>query len=224
MVDKKIKKILIFACPRSGTTIIQKMIEDKFGLRNLSEPFTDPELGFNPATTCIPNDLYKWTTEQLTGVIKLLAINLPYVDVGKLLLVGKFDQIVIIKRKNLVDCCVSLCLAELTNKYHYREHDSVNIDPFECSGTFVDNWIAMYKRYTIALEQITNSNILVDVIYYEDFMNNQVQYVAGAELQASKMNVKVLGKGKQMISLNLFYKELCINYQEVEEKIRKELC
>jgi hypothetical protein len=228
MVDKKIKKILIFALPRSGTTIIQTMIAvDLFGIPNLIEPFNDPDLGFNPANPKIvngnPADLYKWTQEQPSGVMKLLAINLEYVEVDRLLLVGNFDRVVIIKRKNLVDCCVSLCMAQQTFKYHYYEGELANINPFYCDLKEVDFWIIRYRRYLTALDQITNSNVPYDIIFYEDFMNDQVQYIEDAPLQKSKISNKVFG-GKSLISLNLPYSELCINYREVEEKIKKELC
>lgn len=228
MADKKTKKILIFACPRTGTTIIQKIVaKNLFGLPNLVEPYNDPELGFNPGNPKTvdgqPADLYQWTADQITGVIKLLAINLPYIDVDKLLWVGNFDRILIIQRRNLTDCCVSLLLAEATSKYHYFENDPVDIAPFTCDMDQVDIWIDMYKQYSTALEQIKNSNTAYDTIYYEDFMNDQVQYIAGVPLQRSTAS-NGLFKDNKMIALNLLYQDLCVNYYEVEEKIRKELC
>ena len=229
MADKTIKKILIFACPRTGTTIIQKMIaKDLFGIPNLIEPFNDPALGFNPANPKIingkPADLYKWTEEQITGVMKLLAINLYYVDIGKLLSVGNFDHIVIIERRSLVNCCVSLCLAEQTLRYHYYEGDPLAIDQFYCDPKFVESWIHMYKQYLIAKDQIKNNNVRYDTIYYEDFTNDQAQYIANTPLQQSKMSPDLFMNHTKMVSLNLPYHDLCTNYYEVEEKIRKELC
>ena len=229
MADKKIKKILIFACPRTGTTIIQKMIAiDLFRITNLVEPFNDPELGFNPANPKIvngqPADLYKWTQEQLSGVMKLLAVNLEYVEVDRLLSVGNFDRVVIVERSNLVDCCISLCLAEQTFKYHYYQGDSTEVKPFECTKEFVDNWIYMYRQYLTALNQIKNSGVPYDTICYENFMSNQVQYIADVPLQASAMSDNLFKNSKKMVSLELPYQDLCINYHEVEEKIRKALC
>jgi hypothetical protein len=229
MADKKIKKILIFACPRTGTTIIQKMIAiDLFGIPNLIEPFNNPELGFNPANPKIvngqPADLYKWTQEQTSGVMKLLAINLEYVDINRLLLVGNFDRVVIVERKNLVDCCISLCLAEQTFKYHYYQGELIDVKPFKCDAEFVDQWISMYRRYLTALNQIKIGSVPYDMICYEDFINNQIQYIAEVPLQKSTMSNKLLNNPKKMLALELPYQELCTNYYEVEEKIRKELC
>jgi hypothetical protein len=228
MSDKKIKKILIFACPRTGTTIIQKIIAiDLFDIPNLIEPFNDPTLGFNPSNPKIVNgqlaDLYKWTHNQPLGVMKLLVINLWHIDVNRLLSAGNFDRIVIIERKNLVNCCVSLYMAQQTFKYHYYQGELPDVVPFECNNTFVDEWIIMYRRYLTALNQIKNSNVPYDMICYEDFMADQIQYIEEIPLQKSKMSNKVFGN-KKMISLNLPYQELCINYHEIEEKIRKELC
>jgi hypothetical protein len=226
MVNKKIKKILIFACPRTGTTIIQKRLSvDLFDIPNLIEPFNDPELGFNPANPKIvngkPANLYKWTEEQKIGVMKLLASNLYYIDINRLLSVGNFDRVVIIERKNLVDCCISLYLAEQTTKYHYREGDAINIDPFECSAAFIDQWIGMYKQYLSALEQVKNSSTPYDILCYEDFMEDKIQYVAGVELQLSKIAFKVFNTGKKLIASQLPYQELCINYAKVEEKMKE---
>jgi hypothetical protein len=114
-----------------------------------------------------------------------------------------------------------MCLADLTSKYHYRQEESTNIDSFECTSSYLDHWINMYKRYLVALEQIKNSNVPYDTICYEDFMADQTQYIADRPLHKSQ--VAHLYNNK-MISLNLSYKELCTNYHEVEEKIRKQLC
>jgi hypothetical protein len=59
-----------------------------------------------------------------------------------------------------------------------------------------------------------------DTICYEDFMADQIQYIADQPLQKSQV---ARLHNKKMISLNLSYKKLCTNYQEVEEKIRKQL-
>jgi len=225
MADEKIKKILIFAMPRTGSTIIQNIIAHLlFDIPNLVEPFNDPKFGFNPANPKIingqPADLYQWVQDQSTGIIKLLAINLAYVEVDKLLSIGNFNRLVIVERKNLVDCCISLCLAENISKYHYYHGDSPDIESFECDVKFVDNWIRMYRRYLTALTQIKNSSVPYDTICYEDFINNQIQYIADVPFQASVM----VGRFIETVSLELPYQDLCINYYEVEEKIRKELC
>jgi GT2 family glycosyltransferase len=80
--------------------------------------------------------------------MKLLGINLNYINVDKLLSVAKFDRVVIVERKNLTDCCVSLCLAYMTSKYHYYDK-SVSIEPFECDSKFVDGVLMPYKFSTV---------------------------------------------------------------------------
>jgi hypothetical protein len=219
VADKKIKKILVFALPRSGTTIIQRHIARNFKIPNLVEPFIDTHMG----KKFIGNDLvtlYEWTKAQSTGIIKLLGINLWDVDTTTLLSEGNFDQIVIIERKNLTDCCISLYLANSLNKYHYIRDDLVNIDFFKCDIIFVNNWISMYKKYLIELEKIKNSNIPFDIISYDNFINDQVQYVAKIPLQQSKFQQ---AQKHETVATNLLYSNLCINYSEVEEKISKEI-
>jgi hypothetical protein len=45
----------------------------------------------------------------------------PDIDVDKLLTVGNFDRVVIVERRNLVDCCISLCLAEQKSKTDFEQ-------------------------------------------------------------------------------------------------------
>ena len=222
MADKAIKKILIFACPRTGSTVIQQSLaHDLFRIPDLIEPFNDPVLGFDlrrhAPVAGKQSDLYKWTQEQPAGVIKLRAINLDYVEIDRLLKVGNFDRIVVIERKNLVDCCVSLCLAEQTSKYHYYPGDSVDVKPFKCDTDSVNHWINMYRQYLTALKLVKNSGVPYDTICYEDFMNNQIQYVAGVPLE------KKFSRTKKSVSLELPYRELCLNYAKVEKRITKAL-
>jgi LPS sulfotransferase NodH len=221
MADKTIKKVLIFACPRTGSTIIQQIIAfDLFRIPNLIEPFNNPKLGFVPSKKKTPNvkpaNLYRWAREQTEGVMKLLAINLDYVDANLLLTTGNFDRVVIIERRNLVDCCVSLYLAEQTAKYHYYQGDSHELTPFKCDTGFVDQWVKMYLQYSTALKQVKNSGVPYDIICYEDFMNNQIQYVADVPLQNSN-------SFKNTISLELPYQDLCLNYLKVKKRIEKAL-
>jgi hypothetical protein len=74
----------------------------------------------------------------------------------------------------------------------------------------------MYRRYLTALTQIKNSSVPYDTICYEDFINNQIQYIADVPFQASV----IVGRFIETVSLELPYQELCINYYEVKEKIR----
>jgi hypothetical protein len=220
------KKILVFGLPRSGTTIVQLIVCIRFQIPNLNEPFNNPALGFNPGNPKLvkgkPADLYKWTRQQSAGVMKLLGINLDYVDVERLLGVGNFDNIIIFERKNLADCCVSLCLAERNEKYIYFQGERVNTAPFECDTEFVDNWIKMYKKYLAGIETIKNSQVPYDVVCYEDFMNDQPQRIADFVLQKSHVT-DTINQQIKMISTDLNYADLCVNYQQVQEKITNDL-
>jgi hypothetical protein len=217
MAGQEIKKILVFACPRTGSTIIQQILTNLFNIPNLIEPYNSPALGFNPRHFKGRSaDLYQWTRAQETGVMKLLAVNLDYVNVDELMQVGRFDRVVIIERKNLVDCCVSLALAEQTARYHYHPGESFDVAPFKCDAEFVVNWASMYQKYLTALKIIKNSNVPYDTVCYEDFMNGKVQYVAGVPLE----NVSLF---KDTVSLEFPYQQLCLNYSKVEKRLAKAL-
>ena len=213
-----LKKMLIVAMPRTGTTVIQKIMAlDMFGIKNFVEPFNN-KLGFNPANPKYSVDPYKWTAEQTHGIMKLLAINLHDIDTAKLLEAGNFDHVVLIDRENLTDCCVSLYYAEITQKYHYWQSDTVDIRPFECPLEFVHNWISMYHQYQAAKNIVISSGVQYNILSYEDFMADKIQYIAHRPLQRFKIPYKVFGSNP-IIATNLPYNKLCTNYQTVKEQI-----
>jgi transglutaminase-like putative cysteine protease len=84
----------------------------------------------------------------------------------------------------------------------------------------------MYRQYIIALSKIKNSGVPYDTICYEDFIGNQIQYIANVPLQREDdITSQTSTDGdKKTVSLELPYQDLCINYYEVKEKIRKEPC
>jgi hypothetical protein len=215
-----IEKILILAMPRTGTTIIQEILSRELGIANLSEPFaryirkTDPRKDYPP-----DNDPYEWVAKQTSGIFKLLSTTLDHFDFEKIISIAKFDHVIMIERKNLVDGLLSLKYAELTDKYHRFCGETIIPQQFGVDQFDFGLWDRSYRLYNESKNLIINSNISYDLISYDDFVADIPQYVAGHLLQQSK----ALGN-YNIIPNDLCYKDLCINYQEVETHIRNTTC
>ena len=204
--------------PRSGTTILQTIMSTYiFKIPDLHEAFGKKEMGFLPSSTN-PRDPYKWAAGLKWGIIKLVGVQMHYIDVRKLLLFGKFDHVVIVDRDNLTDCCVSYYYAGITKQYHYD--DTPDAQPFECPDHYVKKWIKHYKNYQEGRKIAISSKVPHSLINYEKFLAGDVQYVAGEPIKKSTV---VLRQKNHTIESNLPYDLLCVNYQEVKEQIEKSI-
>jgi len=215
-----INKILVLGMPRSGTTIIQKLIANQlFQLYNFIEPFnvSNPDNIRNNIDPFV--DPYTWTQKLDQGVFKLLAINFHTLNIKPFVQNGIIDHCVIIDRGNLIDCCLSLCYSELTGRYHYRKQEIVPQHQFVCTIEYMDNWLKIYKSYQQACQLVLDSGIGCDQLSYEKFMEDQVQYIAGRPLHSSQ--VKDLTTS--LTETKLCYRQLCDNYQMVEQYLNDQL-
>lgn len=206
---------MIVALPRSGTQVIQDWLSLQHRIPNLLEPFNDPSLGFDTKNFNHTTDPYKWTNSFAKGVFKLLAHNLYYVDIEKMLALGGVDHTVIIDRNNLTDCCVSLYYAKLTQVYHYLPgQETVKINSFDCPNDWVRSWIKHYHRFRAARNVVLSSSAPHSLINYDDFMADKLQHIAGQPLERS-----VIKRLVPTVSANLQYDKLCTNYQAVHDQI-----
>jgi hypothetical protein len=212
------KKILILAMPRTGTTIMQRVLaKDVFAAENLSEPFNRFIVKTNP-TQVYPSDAdpYKWAAEQSSGIMKLLSIVLDHFDFEKLMSVAKFDRVVLVERNNLLDGCLSLKYAELTNKYHRYQGEHMVQQQFTVTPFDLELWHRSYKLYNEAKQFVIGSGIPYDIVNYDDFIAGVPQYVAGKLLQSTD--------AYDTVPNNVNYRELCTNWHEVETYIRNKTC
>ena len=205
---------MIVSMPRSGSQVIQMFMSWFYRIPNLQEPFNDQDLGFDAMNSVCHIDPYEWTANLKKGVFKLLAQNLYYINIKKLLEIGKIDHVILLDRNNLTDCCVSAYYGNLTGKFHYTQ--PVEGEKFECPSTWVRDWIKHYYRYQEAKEFVIESNFPHSIVNYEDFVLDKIQYIAGNPIQNSVMlkNARI-----PSIATNLPYNELCVNYQQVKEQI-----
>jgi hypothetical protein len=201
------QKILVYSLPRSGTTVIQSRVSHTFKIPNLVEPFNDPSLGFNQLIKT--QSCYSWIFNCL-GIVKLLSINLDRIDPHLLMLNGGFEHVIFINRKDLTSCCLSLCYAQLTSKYHYQQSDNIIGQSFYCPIEFVDRWIFQYRLYVLGKSIIESYGLPSDYIVYEDFIKTGTLNVAGHDITKDFL---------PFVSTNFNYQEMCTNFDEVNQMI-----
>lgn len=204
-----ISKILVLGMPRTATTQLQLQLSIDCKIKNLSEPFRVDEPGGTPYVDGDRNiDLYTWVAQQKNCSIKLLATDLFTIDMLKIVEVGNFDLIVLTKRKNLTDCCLSLFVAEKINKYHHTTQPT--IDPFLCDIEFVKDWINTYNKFNSGIATLDKLGIKYHTVYYEDYINDKEITINNVALKMSaSVNIPYL-------NTNIPYGDLCLNYNEVK--------
>ena len=211
------KKILILAMPRTGTTVIQTILSKAFATDNLSEPLNRFIVKTNPTKIYPSNaDPYTWITNQPHGIIKLLSIVLDHFDFDKLMAAANFDHVVLVERDNLVDGCLSLKHAEITNKYHRFAGEDIAPEKFTVTPFDLELWHRSYKLYNEAKDFVINSKISYTIVSYDNFIAGVPQYVEGHRLESNASYGTVPN--------NLNYQTLCTNWQEVETYIRNKTC
>jgi hypothetical protein len=202
-----VNKILIFGMPRTATTQLQIQLNKYYQLTNLVEPFTYNKYGIDSST-----DPYIWTTQQSRYVMKLLGTNLFYIDIEKLILAGQFDTIVITKRKNVADLCLSLYVAQQRKQYHHTILP--DIKSFTCDENFINDWIKTYNKFNECVDLLNKNNVKYDIVYYEDYVNNQPIVINHTTFKINE------SKETPYLNTAIPYKDLCTNYNEVENIIR----
>lgn len=206
------KKILIFGLPRSGTTVLQKYLAKSLQLRSYSEPFSDQDYREQIG------DPYQWAASLPHAIIKVLAQNLDYVDLTKLIEAGNFDSVVVTKRTNLTDICVSLYYAEqVTRNYHYTSKPD-SIAPFQVPLEFIDGFLVPYRWYCNAMKQLDNLKIPYAIFDYDHYEAGMSQMVNGVEFCLDKE----VNYGIDTVSANIDYSKICINYNKIESILKHE--
>ena len=206
------KKILIFGLARSGTTVLQKYLGKSLNIKGYSEPFSDCDYRKQIG------DPYRWAASLPHAIIKVLAQNLDYVNLIKLIKDGKFDSIIVTKRSNLTDLCVSLYYAEqITGNYHYSVKPNL-ILPFLVPKEFVDGFLVPYQWYCTAMQKLNDSKIPYTVFDYDQYQAGKVQIVNNVEFCLDKESKY----GIDTVSAEINYSLVCTNYNEIDSIIKHE--
>ena len=209
-------RVLIFSMPRCGTSILSTCIQSRAGIKNLSEAFGDPANGFRPAygTYDPSKNASNWLASQPNFIIKLLSTNLWFISFRDLIKKVNFSDIIVIKRSNLTDCCVSLMLAEQTGKYHHSTPPR-SIDPFICYENDVKRWCNQYVSFCNEVTWL-NNNASYKLVDYDSMIQGAPVEVSGHKVLATTEQTT-----PKLSYANIDYRRVCSNYEQVEEWIKQ---
>jgi len=149
--------ILIIALPRTGSTELGKRLSIKHKLKYEFEPFNPPDIV--PPLTYFKNKVVKTIIFQLPHYVKEKNRTNWLID-----LIKEFDEVILLSRKNLIDCAESW--AYLT--YKSKQTGFKSNEPYLWEKT---------PNYEIALKNVIKWNeelmfisnkLNIPITYYED--------------------------------------------------------
>lgn len=206
-----VRKVLIFGLPRTKTTAVQLDISQSLNLPNWSEAFS-PTHG-----ACINQDPYAWSRGILSGVVKLLTIDLrkrPGLNFNDIWATG-WDRLVITQRRNMAHTACSKWYADnISKRYHFTRGDQVPQQQFTLDRGWLENlWLSEMQHWWNTLRIVRELGIEHDVIDYDSYNVGTCQSVAGHVFTQDPKENNLMPNG-------LDYTQLCQNYSEVEAWIK----
>lgn len=172
-------KVLIISLPRTGSTSLMKRIASENGLRSVFEPFGEtnpdkPNLNYD-----IVDDIVVKT--MIFDVINPLDDSIQfYTEFSK-----KFNEVILLSRRNLKECAESLAYMEKWVGNGYTSHNQY---VWNESGLNIDGKYEFIKKQNIDLEKL--SEILnIPITYYEDIfdVNSNERYRKNVKIDKSKL-------------------------------------
>lgn len=172
-------KVLIISLPRTGSTSLMKRIAESNNLKPIFEPFgitnpTSPNLNYDIVSDIVVKTMIFDTINTSDDNIQF------YTDFSK-----KFDEVILLSRKNLKECAESLAYMEKWVGNGYTSHNQYVWDE---SGLNIDGKYEFVKRQNADLKKL--SEILnVPITYYEDIfdINSNQRYRKNIKIDKSKL-------------------------------------
>lgn len=203
-------KILIFAHTRSGSSLLQQIVASAFNLEDRQEPFT-----YYMNDTAMYSTVIDSLEQTDNYVIKLQAHNMTLLDVC-MLNFKLFDKIYITERKDKALACISNHWALQTNKWSYRDNESINeLTPFHVGRAEVMNFSYTLKVFNDTITYLRDRQITYEHIILEDIESNDVNI-------SVQLICKKIGLDYASIAVNhrksfLDYANYCVNYDQVKK-------
>jgi hypothetical protein len=147
--------VLLITLPRTGSTSLLKKISKEKNLNSISEPFNDVNGNLQKYNN------FKW--DEITDVCVKTHIN--HKDIKYYLdFIKNFDEVILLSRKNLIECAESLSYANhfknFTEKYEWVNTPNLKEN------------IKLVKGFNKELEKLSKlTNI--EISYYEDLFNSE---------------------------------------------------
>lgn len=197
--------------PRTGTTMLMHGLASELSIPRLEEAwrFNDPNIDYRATSN--------WVDGKNPGIVKILSDHVSHANLDDIIQRAQFDQVLITHRRNLTDCCVSHYFT-IFYGYHFKRAPSESEwSPRAVPKEHVNHWLYyMLKPFHDTMNRWRDYQWNHPVYYYEDL-------TAGNDIDVMGRSIN-LNKTKQaFVASNFDYRQLCVNYQEVENYIQRNL-
>ena len=215
-------KVVIFCNTRTASKLVLNKVglavshhlqkTQKTRLRSLSEPFTNFLEPSKPYTLeqCIDIRNKIYTTDNI--IFKIASFNYrESFDSIEFIDYSKFDKIIILNRRNLVDIVCSIYAGEVVKNSNF-EDDSIDCEDFTIPIEYADRWKRTHNKNFINVSNIIkkqSSNVLE--IFYEDLKK---ETIFRSQIE-SFFNIKISSPLYEWRESNI--KNRCLNYFEIKD-------
>lgn len=153
-------KILIISLPRTGSNSLMKKYANKHNLIMIGEPFNQKNKNIDFEWENMNNIIVKTIVNQKPNHIKEDTIEF-YLDFSK-----KFDQIILLNRRDKKDCAESLAFLNYNEKNGFKfdeKYEWYETPNIEISKKFLEEC----DKQLTELSKL----LMIDIIYYEDIFD-----------------------------------------------------
>jgi hypothetical protein len=210
-------KVAIFCNTRTASKLVLNRLAILLKLKSLSEPFSNFTDRSSPPYTLeesiyIRDNIYD--SENIIFKIASFNYNESF-DSIEFIDYSKFDKIIILNRKNLVDIVCSIYAGEIIKNLNF-EDDSIDCIDYIIPIDYAYIWKRTHNKNFIKVSNLIKekSNNVLE-IFYEDLKH---EFLFRSQIQ-SFFNIKIPCPLYEWRESNI--KNRCLNYFEIEDIINQ---
>lgn len=195
--------------PRTGTTMLMHGLASQLAIPNLGEALRFNNPNADQKSTA------QWIDGRDSGVIKILSDHVSHANLDDIIQRARFSEIYVTNRCNLTDCCVSHYFTMFYG-YHFKQKPTLQ-SPREVPKEHVNHWLFyMYQPFQQTMKRWRAYEWTWPMHYYEDLISTKSVKVAGQPTDLA-------GTKQEFVASELDYRQLCVNYSDVENYIQRNL-
>jgi hypothetical protein len=199
--------VFVFGMPRTGTTVVQTLLSERYNIPNAAEPFAPEKYLFDSI-----DQVLDWTTQHRPCVIKVLSGQKYFESIDLMLDQDSGAKLFLCERKNLTDACISLNVVKLTGQFHFAiKPDLSHLGTVKIPLDHVYYWLSdIYRPYCNIIRTWQEQGRELVKLCYEDLVKQNELEIEGSRIKIS---------GFPFVNSEIDYVKLCSNYQQVQDLI-----
>jgi len=202
-------KVAIIGMPRSASTVLFGVISKNLQLVRYNEPYE----GLYDLSKAYDYS-HRGLNQIHSGAFKLMAHNFYWVN-WQAVNWYDFNEIIFTHRNNHADACISVQYAAMFNYWRQTKLRRFNLDltPFTITDQQITDYVNNFVHYCEMKKNISGIR-KTECITYE-------QIVSGEYVNKIKnvFNLQNVDTDIDDLPLGVNYRQLCLNYDEVVDKI-----